>query len=104
MWKVQFESIKAQAEVEQLIKSGRIKKADEEVIAAWIRQIALQGPESIRADRKWADHDLEDEWIGYRSSAYSVRGRIIYRVEEKVVKIKIARITDVHDYKKEEIP
>ena len=104
MWKVQFENTKVQAEVEKLIKNGRITKADEEVIAAWIRQVALEGPESIRADRKWADHDLEANWIGYRSSAYSTRGRIIYRVEEKVVKIKIARITDTHDYKKEGKP
>ena len=102
MWKVQFENVKAQSEVEQLVKVGRITKADEEVIAAWIRQIAMHGPESIRADRKWADHELEADWLGYRSSAFSVRGRIIYRVEEKVVKVKIARITDVHDYKKGE--
>ena len=102
MWKVQFENTKVQSEIEKLIKSGRLTKADEEVIAAWIRQIAMHGPESIRNDRKWADHDLEDNWKGYRSSAFSVRGRIIYRVEEKVVKIKVARITDAHDYKKEE--
>jgi mRNA-degrading endonuclease YafQ of YafQ-DinJ toxin-antitoxin module len=101
MWKVQFESRKVQAEIEKLIKSGRITKADEEVIAAWIRQIAMHGPESIRNDRKWADHDLEDEWKSHRSSAFSARGRIIYRVEEKVVEIKVARITEVHDYKKE---
>ena len=100
MWNVQFENMKVQSEVELLIKSGRLTRADEEVIAAWIRQISMHGPESIRADRKWADHDLEDEWAGHRSSAFSTRGRIIYRVEEKIVKIKISRITDVHDYKK----
>lgn len=100
MWKVQFENIKAQVEVEGLIKAGRISKADEEVLAAWVRQISSHGPESVRADRKWADHDLEGEWLGYRSSSFSMRGRIIYRIEEKVVKIKIARITDVHDYRK----
>lgn len=100
MWKVQFENIKTQVEVERLIKAGRISKADEEVLAAWVRQISLHGPESIRSDKKWADHDLEGGWLGYRSSSFSVRGRIIYRIEEKVVKIKIARITDVHDYRK----
>lgn len=100
MWKVQFENLKVQSEVEKLIKSRRLTKADEEIIAAWIRQISLHGPESIRADQKWADHDLEEDWLGYRSSSFSVRGRIIYRVEEKVVIIKVARITDVHDYKK----
>jgi hypothetical protein len=53
MWKVQFENIKTQVEVEQLIKARRISKADEEVLAAWVRQISLHGPESIRADKKW---------------------------------------------------
>ena len=100
MWKIQFENAKAQAEVEKLIKIGRISKADEEVLAAWVRQISLYGPESIRADKKWADHDLVEDWLGYRSSSFSVRGRIIYRIEENVVIIKIARITDVHDYRK----
>lgn len=100
MWTVQFENMKIQAEVEKLIKSGRISKADEEVLAAWVRQVSLHGPESVGVDKKWADHDLEGDWLGYRSSSFSVRGRIIYRIEEKVVKIKIARITDVHDYRK----
>lgn len=100
MWTVQFENMKIQAEVEKLIRSGRISKADEEVLAAWVRQISLHGPESVRVDKKWADHDLKVDWLGYRSSSFSVRGRIIYRIEEKVVKIKIARITDVHDYRK----
>jgi|JI9StandDraft_1071089.scaffolds.fasta_scaffold18466_5 mRNA-degrading endonuclease YafQ of YafQ-DinJ toxin-antitoxin module len=100
MWTVQFENMKIQAEVEKLIKSGRISKADEEVLAAWVRQVSLHGPESVRVDKKWADHELEGDWPGYRSSSFSVRGRIIYRIEEKVVKIKIARITDVHDYRK----
>ena len=90
MWVVQFENMKIQAEVEKLIKSGRISKADEEVLAAWVRQISLHGPESVRVDKKWADHELEGDWLGYRSSSFSVRGRIIYRIEEKVVKIKIA--------------
>ena len=100
MWTVQFENMKIQAEVEKLIKSGRISKADEEVLAAWVRQMSSHGPESVRVDKKWADHELEGDWLGYRSSSFSVRGRIIYRIEEKVVKIKIARITDVHDYRK----
>jgi len=100
MWKVKFENIRAQADVERLIRTGRITKADEEVLAAWVRQISLHGPEAIRGDRRWADHDLTGEWRGCRSSAFSYRGRVIYRVEAEVVKIHIARITDEHDYKR----
>lgn len=100
MWKVQFENTRVQAEVENLIKLGRISEADQEVLSAWIRQISMHGPESVRADKKWADHSLQGDWLGYRSSSFSVRGRIIYQIIDKVVVIKIARITDIHDYRK----
>jgi mRNA-degrading endonuclease YafQ of YafQ-DinJ toxin-antitoxin module len=77
-------------------KKKKLSQADQEVIHAWIRQISYHGPESIRVDKRWADHPLIKEWKGYRSSSFSNRGRIIYKIEEKVIKIKIARITDVH--------
>ena len=72
------------------------------VINSWIRQVTFHGPESIRGDYKWADHALSDEWNGCRSSAFSNRGRILYRIEEQIIKVLIARITDVHDYEKKE--
>ncbi len=71
------------------------------VIHAWIRQVTYHGPESIHGDTKWADHALSGEWDGYRSSAFSNRGRIIYQVVEKKILIQIARITPDHDYRKE---
>lgn len=101
MWHVEFESSKVEQEIQKLIRSGVLSDDDRLVISAWIRQVTLEGPESVRGDRRWADHELHDEWQGYRSSCYSHRGRIIYRVEDKVVKILIARITPDHDYKKE---
>ncbi|MFN7904014.1 MAG: hypothetical protein ACK5P5_02420 [Pseudobdellovibrionaceae bacterium] len=100
MWKVEFETLKAQKEIELLIKEKKITREDQEIISAWIRQIKLEGPEGIKATAKWADHALRGEWDGYRSSAFSNRGRIIYCVKEKVVKILIARITEKHDYRK----
>lgn len=102
MWKVEFENIQAQTEVEKLKRSGKLTKDDEAIINAWIRQIAFHGPESIQGDYKWADHPLENEWEGYRSSSFSNRGRIIYRIEGEYVRIAIARITNVHDYEKKE--
>ena len=66
----------------------------------WVQQVSVHGPESIRGDLKWADHALHGQWVRHRSSAFSNRGRIIYRVVDKKVVIKIARINDEHDYKK----
>jgi len=100
MWKVEFERPEAEAEAEKMIRDGTLTTEDRRIITAWIRQVSLQGPESIQKDKRWADHDLEREWKGYRSSAFSNRGRIIYRIEEKVIKVLIERITVEHDYRR----
>jgi mRNA-degrading endonuclease YafQ of YafQ-DinJ toxin-antitoxin module len=100
MWSVEFESSAVEKEVVALIKAKKLTVEDQAVIHAWIQQVSLHGPESIRGDFKWADHPLHGEWEGYRSSAFSNRGRIIYRIVDKKIVIKIARITDAHDYKK----
>jgi mRNA-degrading endonuclease YafQ of YafQ-DinJ toxin-antitoxin module len=100
MWKVEFETSKAEAETTEMVKRGLLTIEDRRVISAWIRQVSSQGPESIQNDRKWADHPLEHEWKGYRSSAFSNKGRIIYRVEQKVIKVLIERITVTHNYRR----
>jgi len=100
MWSVEYESSAVEKAVTALIKSKKLTTADQAIIHAWIQQISAHGPESIRGNFKWADHSLQGEWAGYRSSAFSNRGRIIYRIVDKKVVIKIARITDKHDYKK----
>ena len=100
MWSVEFENSQVEKEVSLLIKSKKLTADDQAIIHAWIQQMSLHGPESIRGDFKWADHPLHGEWEGYRSSAFSNKGRIIYRIIEKKIVIKIARITDDHNYKK----
>ena len=102
VWRVEFESTAVQTEIEILIRNGKLTKNDQAIINSWIRQVAFHGPESVRGDYKWADHALRDKWRGYRASAFSNRGRIIYRIEGKLIRIVIARITDSHDYDKKE--
>ncbi len=100
MWVVEFENLEVQKEVESLIKRKKLTTEDQFIIHAWIQQISHHGPGSIKGDYKWADHALENEWKGYRSSSFSNRGRIIYRILDKKVLIQIARITDDHNYTK----
>lgn len=100
MWLVEFASEDVEKEVAALIRARRISRSDQVVIHAWIRQITYHGPGSVRGDSKWADHALVGEWEGYRSSAFSNRGRIIYRIVESKILIQIARITGEHDYRK----
>ena len=100
MWKVEFESPKSQKEVENLLKSKKLSNEDRIVISTWIRQISEEGPESIQKERRWDDHELFDNWAGYRSSCFSYSGRIIYKIENDIVKILISRITSEHDYRR----
>ena len=101
MWSIEFESEEVEKEVAALIRVRKISPSDQIVIHAWIRQITYHGPESIRGDSQWADHPLVGEWYGYRSSAFSNSGRIIYRIVERKILIQIARITHDHNYRKE---
>jgi mRNA-degrading endonuclease YafQ of YafQ-DinJ toxin-antitoxin module len=100
MWSVEFESSKVENEVAKLIKTGKLTAEDRIVIATWIRQITEEGPESIEQEQRWDDHALVGEWRGYRSSCFSSSGRIIYKIENEVIKILIARITTDHNYKR----
>lgn len=100
MWSVEFESDKVQQEVEASIRHGKLTRADQAIIHAWIRQVTYHGPESIRGDKKWADHELYGDWDGCRSTAFSSRGRIIYRIVDEKILIQIMRLTHDHDYRK----
>jgi mRNA-degrading endonuclease YafQ of YafQ-DinJ toxin-antitoxin module len=100
MWLVEFESPQIEKEVATLIRSKKLTIEDQSVIHAWIQQVTHYGPESIRGDFKWSDPALHGDWDGYRSSAFSNRGRIIYKIVEQKILIQIARITVQHEYKK----
>ncbi len=100
MWKVEFRSAKLQNEVEAMIRSKVLTVEDRRIISAWIRQVSFHGPDSLQKDKKWQDHELFDKWSGYRSSSFSNRGRIIYKIEESIIKIFIERITVDHDYRR----
>ena len=98
-WSVEFESDEVKQEVAALIASGKLTKEDQIIIRKWTEQVEAHGPESLTEFGQWDDHTLDFEWEGYRSSAFSNRGRIIYRIENKKVIVSVARITPNHNYK-----
>lgn len=101
MWKVLFIA-DAEKDIRSLLKSGHLSGSDREVIATWIKQVQEFGPDSLRTSSNfWHDHDLHNEWRGHRASAYSFKGRIIYRVEEKKIIVVVVKVTATHDYSKE---
>ena len=99
MWIVQFANIRVQNEVEALKRKKLLTDEDQRIIKTWIMQMQFDGPESIRKNPTWNDHELQNDWEGFRSSSFSNKGRIIYKIEDKKIFIQIARITVDHNYR-----
>ena len=90
----------AEEELKQLIAKGKILKTDVKVILRWVDEMEEFGPEYISNSKEWHDHALDRNWTGYRSSAFSSSGRIIYRIIDNDIIGEVHRVTAIHDYKK----
>lgn len=98
MWKVLF-SANAEKDIKDLLKGQKLSEDDREVIATWIKQVQEFGPESLQQGSNfWHDHELFDDWKGHRSSAFSFKGRLIYRIEKKKIVVLVVKVTATHDY------
>jgi mRNA-degrading endonuclease YafQ of YafQ-DinJ toxin-antitoxin module len=100
MWKVLFTE-KCEKEIKELLKNGLLTEDDRRVLSIWIKQVKKHGPDSLRlgsSQSNWNDHDLERKWNGHRASSYSFSGRIIYKVENKIVTVTVVRLSPDHDY------
>ena len=96
MWRVKIDN-----EAAKIFESDELTNEDRVVIQTWAKTVTQHGPEGLLENPSvWADHPLYDEWRGYRSSSFSYKGRIIYKVEDKVVTVIVVRITTKHDYKR----
>ena len=91
---------RVEEEVTALLKSKAISQPDIKVLLRWIDEMTEFGPDHIAASSEWHDHELEREWKGYRSSAFSSSGRVIYRVNGKLIEVQVHRVTATHDYRK----
>ena len=98
MWKVLFTE-KCEKEIRQLDREGFLSEDDKRVISIWIKQVKKHGPDSLREmASNWNDHPLDRKWFGHRASNFSYSGRIIYKVENKKITVKVVRLTHDHDY------
>ncbi len=88
-------------DLEEMERNGTLSDLDKQTIQTWGQTVAEHGPEVLRKPgAPWRDHELKAEWAGHRSSCYSTSGRIIYRIEDRVVRVVVVRITATHDYEK----
>lgn len=97
-WKVDYEP-HVKAEVQAQLEDGTLTLDDLRALRKWVDMIEAQGLEHVQTTY-WNDHPLEAEWTGLRSASFSVRGRVIYRVEDGRLVVMVVRITATHDYRK----
>lgn len=97
MFRVVF-TAKCERELKKQVKSRIIKQDDLIVIRDWVFEMQNLGPQYIRDCNYWNDHDLIGERQGQRASSFSFSGRIIYKIEEKKVVVKVLKITSTHKY------
>jgi len=95
-WKVRITD-----EASKVFESNLLSQDDKAIIQTWAETVIRFGPEALlKHPNVWRDHELFDEWTGFRASSFSHVGRIIYRVEKKVVTVIVVRISHDHNYKK----
>jgi len=80
---------------EKILNTGDVK-----VLLAWVDEMEEFGPTYIAQSPKWHDHVLRGKWTGFRASAFSSSGRVIYRIEERLIVVQVYRVTTDHNYKR----
>lgn len=98
-WKVKITE-NAERELKALLQAGELTKMDIRVLLRWVDEMEEYGPTYIATSIEWHDHSLSGDWSGYRSSAFSKAGRVIYRILDKSIVVEVYRVTTKHDYKR----
>lgn len=69
-------------------------------VKIWFSDMEEFVPIYVAESSEWHDYDLDRDCIGYRSSAFSSIGRVIYKIVDAQITVLVARVTANHDYKK----
>lgn len=100
-WKVVITK-KCEKEYSELLKTGFITEAQNDIIVDIIEAMEEHGPEvfSDYVSHNIKDHKLnrDKKWLKHKSCSFSKSGRLIYRYNEGKIEIAIVRITPEHDY------
>jgi addiction module RelE/StbE family toxin len=65
----------------------------------WKDIVTISGPEGLRLIKGFHDESLRGQWRGFRSSRLGKQYRIIYKIENKKLFVKVINITP-HDYRR----
>lgn len=66
----------------------------------WKDIVRASGPAGLRLIKGFHDEQLHGEWKGHRSSRLNARYRVIYTVEEHIIRVVVMDVT-AHDYRRQ---
>lgn len=65
----------------------------------WKDIVAISGPAGLKQIKGFNDEALHGDWKGYRSSRLNIQYRIIYKIENEQLYVKVIKLT-AHDYRR----
>jgi len=65
----------------------------------WKDIVAISGPAGLKQIKGFNDEALRGDWKGYRSSRLNIQYRIIYKIENEQLFVKVIKVT-AHDYRR----
>ena len=80
-------------------KLGRIPVKILKRYEKWKDIVAISGPQGLRLIKGFHDEALKGQWRGFRSSKLGKQYRLIYKIENKKLYVKVIDITP-HDYRR----
>jgi proteic killer suppression protein len=80
-------------------KIGKIPVEVLKLYEKWKDIVTLSGPKGLRLIKGFHDESLKGKWRGFRSSRLGKQYRLIYKIEDKKLYVKVIDITP-HDYRR----
>ena len=65
----------------------------------WKDIVTITGPDGLKQIKGFNDEALRGEWKGYRSSRLNIQYRVVYKIENESLIVKVVKVT-AHDYRK----
>ncbi len=65
----------------------------------WKDIVVISGPAGLKQIKGFNDEPLQGKWKGYRSSRLNIQYRIIYKIENEELYVKVVKVT-AHDYRR----
>ena len=65
----------------------------------WKDIVTISGPLGLKMIKGFHDEALQGEWKGFRSSRLGSQYRVIYKIENDLVLVKVMKVTP-HDYRR----